>query len=168
MEGGDASVVCRFQYSGRPLALIVALAAASVGVLVATPLEPFCKVAAAGWVCCAAWSAGRCFVARNARFIRTLVVRMGGEVRVCGDDGHWRRGMLRPGSFVAPWLTLVLWRPEGARLDRAVLVLPGMARPDDFRRLRVMLRWDSSAFAPPAAAVSLRRTAAHIRSGEQP
>ena len=45
------------------------------------------------------------------------------------------------GSFVAPWLTIVHWRPLGARFARTLLVLPDMLDPDAFRRLRVILRW---------------------------
>jgi len=43
--------------------------------------------------------------------------------------------------FVAPWLTIVRWRPPGARFDRTVMVLPGMLTDDCFRRLRVLLRF---------------------------
>ena len=63
------------------------------------------------------------------------------------DPGPGRRwassapACLRDGSFVAPWLTIVRWRPEGARFDRTFLVVPGMLEREDFRRLRVLLRW---------------------------
>ena len=45
------------------------------------------------------------------------------------------------GSFVAPWLTIVHWRPLGARFTRTLLVLPDMLDADSFRGLRVILRW---------------------------
>ena len=38
-------------------------------------------------------------------------------------------------------LTSIVWRPDGARWSRSILVLPDMLAPDDFRRLRVMLRY---------------------------
>jgi hypothetical protein len=42
---------------------------------------------------------------------------------------------------VAPWLTIVRWRPDGARRDGTVLLLPDMAEAEALRRLRVLLRW---------------------------
>jgi hypothetical protein len=63
-----------------------------------------------------------------------------GGVRVTLRSGEPCEGRLEPGSFVAPWLTLVRWRPAGARFDRTVLVAPAMAQPEAFRRLRVRLR----------------------------
>ena len=38
-----------------------------------------------------------------------------------------------------------MWRPDGARWSRAILIVPDMLPPDDFRRLRVMLRYARSA-----------------------
>jgi hypothetical protein len=35
----------------------------------------------------------------------------------------------------------VRWRPEGARLDHTVPLVPGMADDGSLRRLRVVLRW---------------------------
>jgi hypothetical protein len=55
--------------------------------------------------------------------------------------GRWRTGSVRAGSFVAPWLTIVRWRPDGAWLDRTIPILPGMASPEELRRMRVVLRW---------------------------
>jgi hypothetical protein len=55
-------------------------------------------------------------------------------------DGTFRSGEVRDGSFVAPWLTIVRWRPLGTRCDRSIVVLPDMLPRDDFRALRVLLR----------------------------
>jgi len=55
--------------------------------------------------------------------------------------GQFRAGIVQPRSFVAPWLTVVRWRPEGARFDRTFVVLPDMADADAFRRMRVLLKW---------------------------
>ncbi|MEP7262597.1 MAG: protein YgfX [Usitatibacter sp.] len=74
-------------------------------------------------------------------------VRRGVGVRSLslGRDGvmslDGRAGLLREGSFVSPWLTVLRWRPAGARFDRTVLILPDMLAREDFRRLRVLLRW---------------------------
>ena len=67
-----------------------------------------------------------------------------GELDVLRRDGTWRSGRVRAGSFVAPWLTIVRWRPDGTRRDHTVLLLPDMAADDALRRLRVVLRWGAS------------------------
>jgi len=71
--------------------------------------------------------------------VRRLRVESG-RVEVEDGEGRVRTGELRPGSFVAPWLTIVRWRPEGARFDRALPLVPGMAEARALRRLRVVLR----------------------------
>ncbi|HUP96855.1 MAG TPA: protein YgfX [Usitatibacter sp.] len=65
-----------------------------------------------------------------------LYVEHSGAVSVDGVAGH-----LRPGSFVAPWLTIVRWRPANAWVDRTLPVLPDMLPSEDSRHLRVILRW---------------------------
>jgi hypothetical protein len=42
---------------------------------------------------------------------------------------------------VAPWLTVVRWVPEGARLSRAITLFPDAVEAGAFRRLRILLRW---------------------------
>jgi len=49
-------------------------------------------------------------------------------------------GTLRPGSFVAPWLAIVRWRPANGRYDRTLLVSPDRLPPAGFRHLRVIVR----------------------------
>jgi hypothetical protein len=73
--------------------------------------------------------------------VRFLAVRREGEVRVGFRNGRVLEGRVRPGSFVAPWLTLVRWRPHGARFDRTVVLFPGIAEAQALRKLRVILRW---------------------------
>ena len=73
--------------------------------------------------------------------VRRLAVDLEGRVEAVGDTGTARIGRLAHGSFVAPWLVVVRWRPDGARFTRTVLVPPDAVDPDAFRRLRVLLRW---------------------------
>jgi toxin CptA len=127
----------------RWAAWIVALASlATVVLIAATPGVLALRILAATWIACAALEAlhsrallrGRCAA-------RAVSLARGGEIAVRDALGCWRAGSLREGSFVAPWLTVIRWRPAGARFDRAVPILPDMLSPDEFRRLRVMLRW---------------------------
>lgn len=73
--------------------------------------------------------------------VSRLTVDLDGGVEAKGDSGPARIGHLASGSFVAPWLVVVRWRPQGARFPRTVLVPPDAVAPDAFRRLRVLLRW---------------------------
>lgn len=121
-------------------AILATMALATLVVVAATPGSPALRILLATAVLCAAIDA-----ARGLGFDRPgrwrLLLRGSGGIDVCTPDGAWAAGSVRAGSFVAPWLTIVIWRPEGARLDRAVLVLPDMLPKEDFRRLRVWLRW---------------------------
>lgn len=76
----------------------------------------------------------------QSRSTRALVVSLDGRVRLERRDGSAAEGTLRSGSFIAPWLACVRWRPRGARFDRTVVVLPDMLSVDDFRRLRILVR----------------------------
>jgi len=63
---------------------------------------------------------------------------------VTRGDGRLVAGHVRSSTCVSATLTSIVWRPDGARWSRSILVLPDMLPPDDFRRLRVMLRYARS------------------------
>ena len=65
-------------------------------------------------------------------------------------DGRLVAGHVRSATYVGAWVTSVVWRPDGARWSRAVLIVPDMLPAEDFRRLRVMLRYARSAEAQGA------------------
>jgi toxin CptA len=127
----------------RSAAWVVALASLATLVLIAAaPGALALRILAATWIACAALEALRSrALLRGRRAARAVSLARGGEIAVQDALGCWRTGSLREGSFVAPWLTVIRWRPAGARFDRAVPILPDMLSPDEFRRLRVMLRW---------------------------
>jgi hypothetical protein len=61
-------------------------------------------------------------------------------------DGTWRAARLLPDSFVTPPLTvLCLATSESGARVRHVVLLPDSAGREEYRRLRVRLRWDRSA-----------------------
>ena len=65
-------------------------------------------------------------------------------VAVRTGDGRLTAGHVRSSTFVASWLTTVVWRPDGVRWSRSILIVPDMLSAEDFRRLRVMLRYARS------------------------
>ncbi len=121
--------------------LVMLAAGATLAVIAVTPGLDAARILAATWVLCAAIEASHSrALLRGRRSVRALRVR-GLSIEVQDGLGRWRTGTVRAGSFVAPWLTIVRWRPEGAWIDRTVPILPGMADREDLRRLRVILRW---------------------------
>jgi hypothetical protein len=123
-------------------ALILALALGTCAVLAVLPLDPV--VLALGMLVTAIWAGDRIHVvalrrgprATRALWLtgdRLLVIRRGNDALVAGH--------VRSASYVGARITTLVWRPDGARVSRAELILPDMLAPDDFRRLRVLLRY---------------------------
>jgi hypothetical protein len=134
--GAFDHVRSELQYSRLAAGTILALGLASAGVAASLPLAAWLRlaiVAAVAVEAALAW--------RSLRAVRFVAVRREGDVRVGLRDGRVLEGSVRPGSFVAPWLTLVRWRPHGARFDRTVVLPPDIADAQALRELRVMLRW---------------------------
>jgi toxin CptA len=61
--------------------------------------------------------------------------------------GDWLEARLLPSSFVAPYLTVLNLRVAGRRFPAHVTILPDAIDGEDFRRLRVLLRWKCSGAA---------------------
>lgn len=65
-------------------------------------------------------------------------------------DGRLVAGHVRSATYVGSWVTCIVWRADGAWRSRALLILPDMLPAEDFRCLRVMLRYARSAVAQGA------------------
>ena len=121
------------------------LAAATIALTIALPLQPQLHAALiAAIVTWAAWSfhvdalhRGR-FAVTEVRLAHDLFLV------VCMGDGRLVAGDVRASTYVGAWVTTIVWRPDGRRWSRALLVLPDMLPAEDFRRLRVMLRYARS------------------------
>lgn len=132
-------------HSRRAAALIVFVALVTAAVIVALPIDP--ALAALAVVGVTVWAGDRLHVVawrRGPRAVsalwltgdRLLVVRMG--------HGGLVAGHVRSSTYVGARITTLVWRPDGARLSRGLLLLPDMLPDDDFRRLRVLLRYGNS------------------------
>ena len=104
-------------------------AAATVGLLAATPVALGVRILLATWVACLALDAIRRALRRHHVAFDEAGIAVDGIA-----------GTLRPGSFVAPWLAIVRWRPAGGRRDRTLLVSPDRMAQAGFRHLRVIVR----------------------------
>jgi hypothetical protein len=126
-----------------------AIGVAALGTLVVVFLLPAdAWKQALGVLAVSVWAAATCWVValRRSRFAVTelrlapdlvLVVHMG--------DGRLVAGHVRSSTYVGAWITTVVWRADGAYWSRAVLMVPDMLAAEDFRRLRVMLRYARNA-----------------------
>jgi hypothetical protein len=66
------------------------------------------------------------------------------RITVTGRDGRSRDGGIRDDSSVGAHLTVIVWRRDRMRWwtpAASILILPDTLPADDFRRLRVMLRY---------------------------
>lgn len=115
---------------------------ASLVLIAATPGPTAIRILAATWIACAALEAlHRVALHRGPRGVRSIAFRANGAITVESAEGAWSSGTLCDGSFVAAWLTIIRWRPEGERFARAIAILPDMLPAEPFRRVRVQLRW---------------------------
>lgn len=122
------------------------LAAATIALTLAMPLEPWLQALLVAAV--ATWAGGSFHVAALLRGRRAVTeIRVAPDLMLvaCMGDGHLVAGYVRAATHVGAWITTIVWRPDGQRVSRTIMVLPDMLPAEDFRRLRVMLRYARSA-----------------------
>jgi hypothetical protein len=129
-------VRCEIKYSRAGRALVIALSCTTMALAVTLPLAVGWRLAAVAWVALHTVRAWRALAAASC-----LTLARDGAVRVEMRDGSTFEGTVRAGSFAAPWLTVVRWRPAGHRWDRTLFLLPDAAGSPEMRNIRVILRW---------------------------
>ena len=126
---------------------------ATLVIVLLLPLENWQHGAACAVVLAWAWVAfERIAVRSTPDAIVQLRLAPNLLIVVTRGDGRLVAGHVRSSTCVSATLTSIVWRADGARWSRSILVLPDMLPPDDFRRLRVMLRYARSGFAQEAPA----------------
>ncbi|MCS6785563.1 MAG: hypothetical protein NZ524_00805 [Thiobacillaceae bacterium] len=83
--------------------------------------------------------------------------------RQAGQD--WQEATLLAACRATPWLCVLACRTAGGRRDWAVF--PDSLPADDFRRLRVWLRWQAR-LEPERLPLHFRRAAAGLRARREP
>lgn len=128
--------------SRRLAAWITVAGAAALAATLAASLPALAQaVIAAGVVVAAIRAARRQAWQEGAGAVRRLAVDLSGRVEAELTGGRRLDGRLAGESFVAPWLVIVRWRPDGSRFPRALAIAPDAVDGADFRRLRILLRW---------------------------
>jgi hypothetical protein len=125
--------------SFRALALPAAMHAATAMLLLALPLPFGLRIAGPAVVAVAGALAVWRSAGRNAP--ASLHVGFNGRIAVTRRDGRVEEGAVLADSYVGRRLTTIVWRPEGAYRARSLLILADTFPVDDFRRLRVVLRY---------------------------
>jgi len=109
------------------------------------PIHPLAIVLSVIGVAC--WAGNRIWVlgfGRAPRAIRELRVESDRTVVATLVSGEVLRGHVQEASYVGAIVTTLAWRSKGALCARSVLILPDMLPAEDFRRLRVLLRYGRS------------------------
>lgn len=75
------------------------------------------------------------------RSVRAIRLNAECEISLQGQDGTWQKATLQPSSFVSPYLSVLNFQLEGEKRVRHVVVLPDAVDAEQFRQLRVWLRW---------------------------
>jgi toxin CptA len=128
--------------SRRAGAWITAVTAAALVAILAAGIPGLAKAVLACAMVGAAVRAARLHAGQEGPgAVRRITVDLAGGVVAEYADGRIATGALAEGSFVAPWLTVVRWVPEGARFSRAITIVPDAVEAGAFRRLRILLRW---------------------------
>lgn len=135
---------------------VTAIVVAATATCVVIAVLPFhAALLAIGMVSVLLWGADRAYVIglrRGPRATRELTLTADRLIVVrTGDDGLVA-GHVRDASYVGPVVTTIVWRPDRSRRSRTIWLLPDMLSAEDYRRLRVMLRYSRSGVTQDASA----------------
>ena len=114
--------------------LVALLAVTLIELLVWTKLALLLLIGISFWNCRKFWY--------GARRINLLTLRDDGVLDYTRMNGETGQASIHPQSTVTPSLTVILLRQEG-RLE-ALVLLPDALDREDYRRLRLWLRWRSA------------------------
>jgi hypothetical protein len=142
-----------FAPSRHATAAVVGMALLACAAVVMLPVDPVLIGLAV--IVIVAWAGDRIVVValrRGPRATRALWLTADRLVVVRTGDGQLIAGHVRASSYVGARMTTIVWRPDGRLRTRSEWILPDMLPTDDFRRLRVLLRYGRREVAQDAPA----------------
>jgi hypothetical protein len=128
-------ITCELRRSRRADAFLACAVGLTLAIVALVPFADTARALLYLWTV-----AGAAHARVKLRRVRALQISAEGYI-VVHEKARVRAGRLAAGSFVSPWLTIVNWRPEGARYTRTLVLLPDMVGCDALRNIRVILRW---------------------------
>ena len=136
--------------SAYALWLLLLAHGAAIAVLWVLPLELWIKALIAVAVVASAASLTR-RVALLATQDAVVAVEITEDARLAVKTrrGDWCACRLSGSSYVSPWLTILVLAEDNRRSARYVVITPDNVDAEDFRRLRVWLRWAAQRVAEP-------------------
>jgi toxin CptA len=78
---------------------------------------------------------------RSPQSIVAVEISGDGGWTYCLRDGTWREAELLASTYVSPAVTLLGLRVRESWLARHALIVPDNVDPENFRRMRVAIRW---------------------------
>ena len=126
------------------LAVLVAAHLGALAVVLVMPLAGWIKAVLVPVVLASMGYAIWRFALLRGRhtLVALKVTRDGLEVET--RAGVWLPTIVLGSTFVSPWLAVLHLRPQGRRFMVPVVLLPDALGHDEFRRLRVWLRWGNA------------------------
>jgi toxin CptA len=134
------TVTLRFSF--MLAALLLFMHGVAIGSIWLVPVASAAKIAATICLVLSLLYAWRHSVLRRGvKAIQAMRWQGENEFFVQGGDGLWQEVELLPSSFVSAYLVVLNLRMAEERLARYVVILPDGIEAEQFRQLRVNLRW---------------------------
>ncbi len=121
--------------------LLLGMHAAAALLALSVPLDmPVRLVLLAAVAASLAYHGNREILRRSRNSVQAVHLAADGTFSI-RFGSSWLQAEVQGSSFVRPWLTVLHLKPQGRRFGMPLVLLPDMLRTEDFRRLRVWLRW---------------------------
>lgn len=123
-------------------AVLIAVHTAAAAVVWPLQMSEAAKVTLAAFLVASLAISLRRHALLKARGAIVQVVLKGADtVSVRTRDGSWREARILGTTYVSPVLTALNVKAEGFKLVRHIVLVPDNVDSEDFRKLRVALRW---------------------------
>jgi toxin CptA len=131
--------------SRRLTGLLAGLHAFAIALFWLAPLPHWLAILLTAALLGSAWSTLRRHGFRTLRH-SLIALRLDADCRCEFQTraGAWHEAALLGSSFVSPYLTVLNLKPAGGRLVKHLVIFPDAVNAEDFRRLRVRLKWRCS------------------------
>lgn len=122
-------------------AILIVAHGASGFALLMLPLPIWLKSAGVVFILIAAWHYVRHYALLNTRTaVRALRLMSDAKLEILRTD--WQSTRPSAEQFVHPYLTIIRCCVDNRRWPIAIVILPDMLDAENFRALRVRLKWD--------------------------
>ena len=86
-----------------------------------------------------------------------IALSEGGTFNIQDRRGHWFECRALGSAYVSQFLTVLNLQSLENEMVKRVVILPDMVDPEDFRALRVWLRWEAKSTEPESIEMLMGR-----------